>query len=89
MILACANNKKHPRLGLAIAKKHVKLAVERNRIKRVIRESFRSHQNLMDAIDIIVLARDGLGKKNNQQLNESLHRHWSQLKQKCSTSSSS
>ncbi|MEL6301776.1 MAG: ribonuclease P protein component [Pseudomonadota bacterium] len=30
-----------PRLGLAISKKHARLAVQRNRIKRQIREQFR------------------------------------------------
>ena len=44
-----------PRLGLAIAKKVVKLAVKRNQIKRVIRESFRIHQQVLIGLDIVVV----------------------------------
>ena len=44
-ILAAPNDLDYPRLGLAISKKHAKRAVDRNRIKRIVRESFR--QNLV------------------------------------------
>ncbi|HNE26573.1 MAG TPA: ribonuclease P protein component, partial [Pseudomonadales bacterium] len=53
------------RLGLVIAKKHVRLAVQRNRIKRQLRESFRSHQHALMGLDIVALARPGLGKLDN------------------------
>ncbi len=43
--LSRANPLSQSRLGLIVAKKHVRLAVERNRIKRAIRETFR-HQDL-------------------------------------------
>ena len=41
LLLARRNGRGHHRLGLVIAKKHVRRAVERNRIKRVAREFFR------------------------------------------------
>ena len=53
------------RLGLVIAKKHVRLAVQRNRVKRQLRESFRRHQQVLVGLDIVVLARPGLGKLDN------------------------
>ncbi len=82
-VLACANTQKHPRLGLAIAKRQVRSAVARNRIKRVIRESFRRHQSLLPALDIVVLARRGTEAKGNAELFRSLQGHWSRLGRRC------
>jgi ribonuclease P protein component len=47
------------RLGLVVSKKHLKRAVDRNRFKRVVRESFRHHQEQLKGLDIVVLARNG------------------------------
>ncbi len=68
-----------PRLGLAIAKKSVPLAVDRNRVKRVIRESFRLHQHQLPAADIVVLARPGSGKNSPEQLRQLLERLWTRI----------
>jgi len=57
-VLARANSLPHHRLGMAVSKKKCPLAVGRNRIKRVVRESFRKHlaeQLPPCALDIIVL----------------------------------
>jgi ribonuclease P protein component len=67
------------RLGLVIAKKNVKLASQRNRIKRLIRESFRLRQNELKELDIVVLARRGLDQKNNTQISDELTRLWNAL----------
>jgi ribonuclease P protein component len=45
------------RLGLAIAKKHAKLARDRNQIKRIARESFRALRLAMPPVEIVVLTR--------------------------------
>ena len=45
VLLAAKNNKEFTRLGLAIAKKNVSPAHQRNRIKRIVRESFRHNKN--------------------------------------------
>ena len=85
LILARINRFDHPRLGLVIAKKHVRRAVQRNRIKRVIRESFRHRQAaLLDArgIDTIVLARVGIDKLDNPALQHLLDGLWRQLQRK-------
>ena len=57
-----------PRLGVVIAKKNVKSAVQRNRLKRIIRESFRLRQEEFGTIDLAVIARQGLDKMNNQEV---------------------
>ena len=67
------------RLGLAIAKKRVKRAIDRNRIKRIIRESFRQHQSYLVGKDIIVLARDNTTRVDNPTLFNSLQNHWQQI----------
>jgi ribonuclease P protein component len=43
-----------PRLGILVSKKHAARAVERNRIKRCIREAFRLEQGALGAIDLLV-----------------------------------
>ncbi|SFP07992.1 ribonuclease P protein component [Ectopseudomonas composti] len=68
LLLARDNQLDHPRLGLVIGKKSVKLAVERNRIKRQIRESFRLNQDNLTGWDIVVVARKGLGDLENGEL---------------------
>ena len=86
-VLATANGLPHARLGLAIAKKRVRLAVDRNRIKRHVRESFRHHQAELPALDIVVMARNGVEKRTNEKLVVSLDKHWQSLIKKCASSS--
>ncbi len=80
LILARYSQGDIPRLGLVIAKKNIRLAVQRNRIKRIIRETFR-HQSL-PALDILVLARKGADRLDNTQLHRALNKLWSQLQQR-------
>jgi ribonuclease P protein component len=79
LLLATKNNLKHDRLGLIIAKKHVRLAVQRNRIKRVIREVFRNHPSQSPGLDIIVLARKGADQLDNASLSSILRLQWQKL----------
>jgi ribonuclease P protein component len=48
----------HARLGLAISKRVSKRAVERNRIKRLLRESFRRVRHQLPPVDMMVMARE-------------------------------
>ena len=87
-VLARSNDLTHPRLGLAFTKKRVKLAVARNRLKRISRESFRLLQlkkNKLN-VDYIVLAGGQCAKATNQQLFLSLEKHWQHLNKKCAKS---
>lgn len=43
-----------PRLGILVSKKHASRAVERNRLKRCIREAFRQEQEALGAMDLLV-----------------------------------
>ena len=82
-VLARGNGLGFPRLGLAISRKAAKSAVVRNRIKRLIRESFRHHQQVLGGIDIVVVGRPQLGQQDNAALMASLERHWSKLIKRC------
>lgn len=79
LILARKNGKPSPRLGLVIAKKNIRLAVQRNRIKRLIRESYRQHQDLLTGLDIVILARAGLGGMGNSSVSVLLEKLWQDL----------
>lgn len=70
-----------PRLGLAISKKCAKRAVDRNRIKRIVRESFRLHRREgMPALDLVVLCRRDAIDAPNERLFASLSSHWKNLR---------
>ena len=49
----------HPqaRLGIVVAKRNVRLAVARNRIKRLVRETFRHQQQRLNGLDIVVVVK--------------------------------
>lgn len=83
LILARPNQSLKPRLGLVIAKKHIRLAVGRNRIKRLIRESFRQRQHQLPGIDAIVLARKGLDELDNHRIQKILDQLWRKIQNKC------
>lgn len=59
MLLARPNLEGRPRLGLAISKRHAGNAVQRNLIKRIVRESFRLWQQRLPPMDIVVIAQPG------------------------------
>ncbi|GAA5131027.1 ribonuclease P protein component [Thalassotalea piscium] len=75
----CDNNN---RLGLAIAKKRVKLAVQRNRIKRITRESFRLNQTTIPNIDIVVMVKSGIDKLENHEINHQIEKIWQKIIQR-------
>lgn len=68
-----------PRLGLAISRKHIPTAVARNRIKRVIRETFRLNQTALGGVDMIALSRPGLGALDRPALRALVARHFGRV----------
>jgi ribonuclease P protein component len=88
VVLSQPNGLEGPRLGLAISRKHVRRAVDRNRVRRQIRESFRLHQNQLGSRDFVVLARPGLEKLPSSLLRAELDQHWAVHIQRCAKSSS-
>lgn len=67
------------RLGLAISKRVSKRAVERNRIKRLVRESFRRVRHRLPAIDLMVMAREQAAGVPGPELLAELEALWQKL----------
>lgn len=79
-MLARRNGGDFARLGMAVSRQVDKHAVGRNRIKRLIRESFRHHYTRHPAnLDIVVLPRRETATTCNEQLFQSLKNHWLRL----------
>ncbi|MEM8814186.1 MAG: ribonuclease P protein component [Pseudomonadota bacterium] len=75
-VLARRNTEASARLGLAISKKHCRKASARNRIKRMVRESFRLHQAELEGLDVVVLNQPAAALASNRELLDSLDAHW-------------
>jgi len=88
-VLYRSNEQEISRLGLAIAKKHCKQATGRNRIKRVVRESFRQHQAELAGLYIVVMNQPAARDANNQSLFASLEQHWHRVSKTKRTSQES
>lgn len=82
LILARCNQLNYPRIGFIISKKNIRQAVKRNHVRRIIRESFRLNQYNIPPLDIIIMARKGLGETRNEDLHSMINRCWNQLKKR-------
>lgn len=73
-----------PRLGLAISKKCARRAVDRSRLKRIVRESFRDAALLLPPVDLVVLCRPTALRSERTLLFRSLTEHWQRIRdQRC------
>jgi ribonuclease P protein component len=77
-VLARPSGRSGARLGLTVSRRAAKRAVDRNKLKRLARESFR-HQTSLPAWDFVVLARAGAAAAPRRDLRASLDRHFEQL----------
>lgn len=86
MVYARVNGMGYARLGLAISKKAVPRAVDRNRVKRVTRASFRLSKLRARGWDIIVMCRNGGVLVDNVETHRALVDMWRRLEGKCADS---
>jgi ribonuclease P protein component len=91
LVLGIENELGYSRLGMVVGKKSAAKSIQRSRIKRVVRESFRRLCNQDQSIDseqigvdIVIVTRFGVAKLNNQQLARILARNWLSLFSKVS-----
>lgn len=74
----CANTLGRPRLGLAISRKVSGNAVRRNKVRRIVKESFRLCIPQLDALDFVVTGRAKLAEYSARELADMLVHAWSQ-----------
>jgi ribonuclease P protein component len=67
------------RLGLVVAKKYARHAVQRNRLKRLLRDSFRHHQTELAGLDIVALVKPGLWQLENPAIRAVIEEQWARL----------
>ncbi len=84
-VTASWNDKGWPRLGLAVAVRTAGGGVQRNRLRRIIRESFRLHQHELPGVDVIVSARDKAKKAARPELHASLIALWKKVNEQCAS----
>jgi len=81
-VICRLNDKQIARLGLAISKKHCRHATGRNRIKRVVRESFRTHKAGLAGLDVVVMSQPATSAASNEALFGSLVQHWDRCRRR-------
>jgi ribonuclease P protein component len=84
-VTASWNDQGWPRLGLAVAVKTAGGGVQRNRLRRVIRESFRLHQHELPGVDLIVSAREKARQAARPELQASLAALWKKVSELCAS----
>jgi len=87
-VFASTNDINHARLGLVVGKKAARKAVDRNRIKRIIREVFRNGAEVYAPLDVVVIAKSAATAQASNSLSEQLTKLFSRIKKKCANSSS-
>ena len=66
------NNKENNRLGISVSKK-VGNSVVRHRVTRLIRESYRLHENIFNSgLDIVVIARNSASSVSYNEIESAL-----------------
>lgn len=77
-----ANDQNTGRLGIIASKRNAKLAVDRNRIKRLIRENFRHRQSELKGLDIVLVVYFQAQQASNVELTECLDQLFTRLKKR-------
>jgi ribonuclease P protein component len=80
-VLALPVSDDRSRLGIIVAKKNVRLATDRNRIKRLVREHFRNHP-LSASMSLVFMAKRGAGTLSNADVTGDLDLLWRRLNHK-------
>lgn len=74
-----SNNLGRPRIGISLTKKKIASAAERNRIKRIVRESFRHKQDQLPPVDIVIVAKHKIQDTPSELLRTKLEQQWQEI----------
>jgi len=89
MILYRLNQKNHARIGIIVGKRVANNAVARNRIRRIVRNSFRFNQEKLTGWDIVVIARQQCDTLSKEKIRKGIDNLWEKLMTSCRNRSSS
>jgi ribonuclease P protein component len=76
LVLFIPNQLDHARLGLIVGKQHLRRAVDRNRVRRIIRDSFRLQKDLLKGLDLIVMIRSNCRNLETKQIRSDIDHLW-------------
>ncbi|MBK1722072.1 ribonuclease P protein component [Thiocystis violacea] len=80
VVLYRPNGLTSARLGLAISKKCARRSVDRSRLKRIARESFRLNWQRLPSVDVVVLCARGAPTMPSQRLFDTLEHAWATIR---------
>jgi ribonuclease P protein component len=89
MVIAARGPGPTARLGLVVSRRAARSAVQRNRIKRLVREGFRQRSAELPALDIIVKASPAAAQCDNTRLANSFAALLEQTARSCNALRSS
>ncbi|MBV9576531.1 MAG: ribonuclease P protein component [Gammaproteobacteria bacterium] len=73
-------NQSYARLGIIIGKRYMKRAVDRNQLRRIVRESFRFQKEALKGFDIVVLVRSTVSpSQDKRQWRDDIDKLWLRL----------
>lgn len=78
-----SNGLGYARLGITVSRKVSKRAVQRNRIKRVVREFFRTNKASMNGMDIVFTAFPGCAELANEDIRKLVEGLWRRTASRC------
>ncbi|MEE4249492.1 MAG: ribonuclease P protein component [Alcanivoracaceae bacterium] len=79
LLLVTENRLAAPRLGIVIGKRRVKRAVDRNLLRRLMRESFRHLGPELAGLDIVILVRANIDHPDKAAVATELDKVWTKL----------
>lgn len=78
-LAACRNRVGFARLGMVVAKRVIRHSVDRNRVKRCVRETFRSAMNDLPAVDVVIRLATPMPDIRQTLPHEPLNSLWQRL----------
>ncbi|HKJ94919.1 MAG TPA: ribonuclease P protein component [Gammaproteobacteria bacterium] len=82
-VLLLENDTDGARLGMAVSRRTAPRAVDRNRIKRLVRESFRHWRTQLGNCDVVVIAKVPCREAGRPAIHLSLTGLWQRASKRC------